>query len=157
MGAGAVVGAVANRTASGGPGIDPASFGQFSERQAMSANAARGAGAAASSGGLSGGALNAAAGAAAGPAGVAVAALQALHKTINTVASRMEQQAGHTGLEGSNPTAYPGGYPSYGSVSFPRNASTRRSASASSSSQTGAPSNPAASVSTGSVASNGKA
>jgi hypothetical protein len=31
----------------------------------------------------------------------------------------MEQQAGHAGMEGANPTAYPGGYPSYGSVRFP--------------------------------------
>ena len=111
MGAGALVGAVANRTAAGGPGVDPAAFGQFSERQAMSANTARGAG------GGGSGAL--AAGSAAGPAGVAVAALQAVHKTVNAVASRMEQQAGHAGLEGSNPTAYPAGYPTYGSVRLP--------------------------------------
>jgi hypothetical protein len=136
MGAGALVGAVANRSAGGGPGVDPASFGQFSERQAMSANAARGGGALASPGGgagaagaIAGGsggaaagasAKAAAAGAAAGPAGVAMAALQTLHKTINAVASRMEQQAGNAGMEGANPTAYPGGYPSYGSVRLPR-------------------------------------
>ena len=115
MGAGALVGAVANRTASGGPGLDPAAFGQFSERQAMSANAARGAGA--GSGGTPG-----VAAASAGPAGVAVAALQALHKTINAVGSRIEQQAGHAGLEGANPSAYPAGYPVYGSVRMPRGA-----------------------------------
>ncbi|MEY9911843.1 hypothetical protein ABIA35_008100 [Catenulispora sp. MAP12-49] len=113
IGAGALVGAVANRTASGGPGPDPAAFGQFSERQAMSANAGRGAGAGA--GGTAG--IGAAS---AGPAGVAVAALQALHKTINAVGSRMEQQAGHAGLEGANPSAYPAGYPMYGSVRMPR-------------------------------------
>lgn len=112
MGAGALVGAVANRTAGGGPGIDPGSFGQFSERQAMSANAARAGGAAARTG--------AGAAAAAGPAGFAVAGLQALHKTINAVASRMEQQAGHAGLPGANPTAYPGGYPTYGATRIPR-------------------------------------
>jgi hypothetical protein len=117
MGVGALVGAVANRTASGGPGIDPAAFGRFSERQALSANAARGAGAMASTGG-------AVAVGAAGPAGIAVAALQSLHKTINAVASRMEQQAAHAGMEGANPTAYPGGYPTYGSVRFPHIAST---------------------------------
>lgn len=153
MGAGALVGAVANRTASGGPGIDPASFGQFSERQALSANATRGAGAAAKAAGGVGGA----AAAAAGPVGIAVAGLQALHKTINTVASRMEQQAGHAGLEGSNPTAYPGGYPSYGAISLPRNSSTRGSASASSGSQGSKASTPAAAGSTGKAASNGKA
>ena len=114
MGAGALVGAVANRTAAGGPGVDPAAFGQFSERQAMSANVARGDGA--------GGSGASAVGSAAGHAGVAVAALQALHKTVNAVASRMEQQAGHAGLEGSNPTAYPAGYPTYGSVRLPRRA-----------------------------------
>lgn len=145
MGVGALVGAVANRSASGGPGIDPGGFGKFSERQAMSANAARGggsgggaadgagggsaAGAKAASGaagagaGAAGGATAAAAGVAAGPAGIAMAALQTLHKSINAVASRMEQQAGHAGLDGSNPTAYPGGYPSYGSVRMPRSGS----------------------------------
>jgi len=114
MGAGALVGAVANRTAAGGPGIDPSAFGQFSERQAMSANAARGAGSGASGASASG--------AAAGLAGAPVAALQTLHKTINAVASRLEQQAGHAGLEGANPTAYPAGYPTYGSVRMPRRA-----------------------------------
>ena len=126
MGAGAVVGAVANRTAGGGPGIDPSAFGQFSERQAMSANAARGAGAGAGAAGTSGAAASA------GPAGVAVAALQALHKTVNAVASRMEQQAGYAGLEGSNPSAYPAGYPMYGSVRMPRGALSSRSGKAAS-------------------------
>jgi hypothetical protein len=131
MGAGALVGAMANRTAGGGPGIDPAAFGQYSERQAMSANAARGAATASSgsagasaSGAATTGAAATAASAVAGPAGIAVAALQALHKTINTLASRMEQQAGHAGLEGANPTAYSAGYPSYGSVRLPRASST---------------------------------
>jgi hypothetical protein len=120
MGAGALVGAVANRTAGGGPGIDPAAFGQFSERQAMSANAARGVGVG-----------GAAAGSAGGRGGVAVAAIQTLHKTINAVASRLEQQAGHAGLEGANPTAYPAGYPMYGSVRMPRRpVSTRSDSSA---------------------------
>lgn len=62
----------------------------------------------------------AAVGAAAGPAGIAVVALQALHKTVNALASRMEQQAGHAGLDGANPTVYPSGYPSYGSIQSPR-------------------------------------
>ena len=144
MGTGALVGAVANRTAGGGPGIDPAAFGQFSERQALSANAARGGGAMASGGGSgaagaaaggsgaaaggSAAAAGAAASAVAGPAGIAVAALQALHKTVNAVASRMEQQAGHAGMEGANPTAYPGGYPSYGAVRLPRGSASRPSA-----------------------------
>ena len=131
MGLGALVGAVANRTAGGGAGIDPAAFSQFSERQAMSANAARGASASSASAAAGGtgtgagaaGAGAAAAGAVAGPAGIAVAALQSLHKTINAVASRMEQQAGHAGLEGANPTAYPAGYPSYGSVRLPKGSS----------------------------------
>ncbi|MBR7827554.1 hypothetical protein KDK95_14645 [Actinospica sp. MGRD01-02] len=156
MGVGALVGAVANRSAGGGPGIDPGGFGKFSERQAMSANAARGGGGGAdggaASGGIAGGAGSSsaagakaaggggasaaagggggaaagaatAAGAAAGPAGIAMAALQTLHKSINAVASRMEQQAGHAGLDGSNPTAYPGGYPSYGSVRVPKSGS----------------------------------
>ena len=134
MGTGALVGAVANRSAGGGPGIDPASFGQFSERQALSANAARGGSALASSGGgagASGAAAGAAGGggaaagamaasAAGGPVGIAVAAaIQTLQKTANAVASRMEQQAGHAGLDGANPTAYPAGYPSYGPIRLP--------------------------------------
>ena len=120
MGVGAIVGAVANRSASGGPGVDPSAFGQFSERQAMSANGARG------------GAASAAIKAAAGPAGVAAAAIQGLHKTINTVSSRMEQQAGHAGMDGANPTAYPGGYPSYGSIQFPKTSSDKASRTAAS-------------------------
>lgn len=161
MGAGALVGAVANRSSSGGPGIDPAGFGQFSERQAMSANAARGGGAMASAGGsggsgaATGGAGGAAAGAtgagaaaagaaasaAAGPAGIAVAALQALHKTVNAVASRMEQQAGHAGMEGANPTAFPGGYPSYGSVRLPSGSASSRSSGSGSAKPTGGAAN----------------
>jgi hypothetical protein len=133
MGVGALVGAVANRSAGGGSGIDPGAFGKFSENQAMSANAARGGGSAGSAGsqaaagasataggGAAGGAAKAAAGAAAGPAGFALAAVQTLHKTINAVASRMEQQAGNAGMDGANPTAYPGGFPSYGPVRMPK-------------------------------------
>lgn len=121
MGAGALVGAVANRTASGGPGIDPAGFGQFSERQALAANTARAAAASGSFGdGLAVGK--------AGGAGVAAVALQSLHKTINAVASRMEQQAGHAGMDGANPTAYPGGYPSYGPVRLSRSYTSRSTA-----------------------------
>lgn len=136
MGLGAVVGAVANRSSGGGPGMDPAGFGSFSERQAMSANAARGGSAAASTsagaggGGAAAGATGAAgasaaaaAGAVAGPVGFAVAAAQTLQKTINAVSSRMEQQAGNAGLDGANPTAYPGGYPTYGSVRLPKSGS----------------------------------
>ncbi|WP_194909736.1 hypothetical protein [Catenulispora rubra] len=144
MGAGAVVGAVANRTAGGGPGVDPAAFGQFSERQAMSANAARGAGA--------GAVGRAGIGAASGPAGVAVAAVQALHKTINAVASRMEQQAGYAGLEGANPSAYPAGYPMYGSVRMPRGAISSRS-----SGSTGEASDSATGAPTSKATNNGKA
>ena len=156
MGVGALVGAVANRSAGGGHGIDPAGFGQFSERQAMSANAARGGGAASSgaagagagsagggaAGAAGGGAAAAGAAAAAGPAGIAVAALQTLHKTINAVASRMEQQAGNAGLDGANPTAYPGGYPSYGPVRMPKSGSDQSGASSGSAAQSGATSKP---------------
>ena len=120
MGVGAVVGAVANRGSGGGAGIDPAGFGQFSEREAMSANAARGGGAKQAGGAAAGKAAAALGSVAAGPVGVAATALQALHKTVNTVASRMEQQASHAGLGGANPTAYPGGYPTYGPVQLRR-------------------------------------
>jgi hypothetical protein len=162
MGVGALVGAVANRSAGGGPGIDPAGFGKFSERQAMSANAARGGGAASSgaagagAGGAGGGAAGAAgggaaaggaaaaAGAAAGPAGIAVVALQTLHKTVNAVASRMEQQAGNAGLDGANPTAYPGGYPSYGPIRTPKSGSNQSRTSSGSATQSGATSKPSA-------------
>ena len=136
MGLGAVVGAVANRSAGGGAGVDPGAFGKFSERQAMSAHAARGGGETAAgsraadgaaTGGAAGGGAATAAGAAAGPAGFAVAALQSLHKTINSVASRMEQQAGNAGLDGANPTAYPAGFPAYGSVRMPKRGSNQSS------------------------------
>lgn len=159
MGAGALVGMVANRSAAGGPGIDPASFGQFSERQAMAANAARAGGVAlpGSSGGVGavGGGTTAAG--VSGSAGTAVAALQMLHKTINAVASRMEQQAGHAGLEGANPTAHPGGFPSYGAARLPGFSAPRALTAFSSNRGTTTPSNPATTGSTGGVVSSGKA
>jgi hypothetical protein len=85
-----------------------------------------------------------------------MAAVQSLHKTINAVASRMEQQAGHAGLEGANPTAYPGGYPTYGSVRFPRGSSTRAVASTSAGNQSNSTSNPAVPEPAGSAALSGK-
>jgi hypothetical protein len=124
MGMGALVGAVANRSAGGGPGIDPAVFGRFSERQAMSANAGRAnAGSSGGAGSPAGGSTSGAAGAlssGAGPGAIAAAALQTLHKTVNAMASRMEQQAGHGGFEGANPIAYPAGYPAYGPIRMPQ-------------------------------------
>lgn len=104
MGAGAAVGALA---ASGHGGVEPGAFQEFSERRAMSASAAR------SGGSISAGAGGTGkAGAALGPvAAAAITAAASLQKTINAVTSRMEQTAGHGGVEGASPTAHPAGFP----------------------------------------------
>lgn len=120
MGLGALIGAGAGRAAGGGASVDPGAFGSFSEGRSMAAAASRataGASAAGTGTGSAGSAAAAAGGAAGGPiglavAGAAVAGMQAMQKTINTLVSRMEQTAGHGGMDGANPTAYPAGFPS---------------------------------------------
>jgi hypothetical protein len=41
------------------------------------------------------------------------AGLQAAQKGLNTLAGRMEQTAGHAGIQGANPYAQPAGTPRY--------------------------------------------
>jgi hypothetical protein len=111
MGLAALVGAVANRGGGGG-GVDPGVFAQSGEPHALAARAGwvggRMPGGLAPAGESPGGALG----------GVVVAA-QVLQRTINAVSARMEQHAGHAGIEGGFPMAYPAGYPTYGPVRLP--------------------------------------
>lgn len=140
-GLGALLGFAAGRgsaDASGGApgGVDPDQFGQHAENRTMGSFAARNAGTAAETGASSAasaaggeaagaGAAGAGAGAAgagaaaAGSAGVAVPLLLAVkgaqlaQRAANSLVGRMEQTAGHAGLGGASPHAYPAGQPRY--------------------------------------------
>ncbi len=120
MGLGALVGAGAGRAAGGGGGsVDPGAFGSFSEGRSMAAAASRAtAGAASAEPGAGGGTgvAGSAAGGSMGAAitGAAVTGMQTMQKTITALVSRMEQTAGHAGVDGANPTAYPAGFPTGG-------------------------------------------
>jgi hypothetical protein len=71
---------------------------------------APGGGAASGAAGVGGG--TAAAGGGAVGAGIG-AGLQMAQKALNTLAGRMEQTAGHAGIQGANPYAQPAGTPRY--------------------------------------------
>jgi hypothetical protein len=107
MGLAALAGAGANRGTGGGSPIDPGAFGSFSEGRSMAAAASR-----MPADGTAAAAAKAAGGAALGVGGIATSGMQAMQKTLNTLVSRMEQMAGHGGMDGANPTAYPAGFPS---------------------------------------------
>jgi hypothetical protein len=114
MGVGALAGAAAS-AGGGGGGVDPGSFTSHSQAQSMAAATQRSGGAigeqAAGGAAAKAGAAGKAAGVA-GPVGAAaVAVARGLQATVNAVASRMEQTAGHGGVQGTNPTAYPAGFP----------------------------------------------
>ena len=114
MGIGALAGAAAGHGAAGG-GVDPGSFAAHSQAQTMAAASQRSGGAvgeqAASGAAAKAGAVGKIAGVA-GPVGAAaVAVARGLQTTVNAVASRMEQTAGHSGAQGANPSAYPAGFP----------------------------------------------
>jgi len=114
MGVGALAGAAAS-AGGGGGGVDPGSFTSHSQAQSMAAATQRSGGAigeqAAGGAAATAGAAGKAAGVA-GPVGAAaVAVARGLQATVNAVASRMEQTAGHGGIQGANPTAYPAGFP----------------------------------------------
>lgn len=126
-------------TGGGAPGgVDPDQFGRHAENRTMGSFAARNSGAAetgassaaGAAGGEAAGAGAAGAGAAgagaagagaaaAGTAGVAVPLLLAVkgaqlaQRAANSLVGRMEQTAGHAGLRGAAPYAYPAGQPRY--------------------------------------------
>lgn len=80
-------------------GMDPEHFGQAAEARTLASMAARGnAGAATAGRGMGGGAL---------------AALDLAQRAANSLTGRMEQTAGHAGLQGHNPNPYVAGYPQY--------------------------------------------
>lgn len=124
-GLGALLGFAAGRlsspTAAAGQaaGISPEEFGQESANRTMASFATKtaagqGAGAAVASGGAAGGTGAAAAGAAAaatGPIGLAIAGVTMAQKAVNSLTGRMEQMAGHAGIQGANPYAMPAGQP----------------------------------------------
>ena len=115
MGVGALAGAAASAGGGGGGGVDPGSFAAHSQGQSMAAAAQRSGGAIGEQDAGGAAAKAGAAGKAAGVAGpvgaAAVAVARGLQATVNAVASRMEQTAGHGGIQGANPTAYPAGFP----------------------------------------------
>ncbi|WP_189168036.1 hypothetical protein [Pilimelia anulata] len=130
----AMVGFGSNATNRGGgpaQGVDPDQFSQAAEARTMAAHSSRAgasagkAGAAAGASGASGSGAAAGAGAAgAATGGAAVAAfavkagLDGAQKTVNSMANRSEQMAGHAGLDGQ-PHANPAGYPRHASPQWP--------------------------------------
>jgi hypothetical protein len=127
--AGRLNGSSAGAGAPGVPsGLAGDDFTAASEQRTLAAHTSRtssaGAGAGAGAGGSaagSGAAAGAAPGAAAaaGPVLVVAAALDAAQRAANALTGRMEQTAGHAGLDG-NPHPYPAGYPRHAPVPFPR-------------------------------------
>jgi hypothetical protein len=121
-GLGALLGFAAGRAGSGGGGpvgVNPAMFSQAAEARTMSgvSTAAVGesgaaAGSSAGAGAAGAGGL-AAAGAIAGPLVVAAAGVDLAQRAVNSLTGRMEQMAGHAGIDGANPYARPAGHPQY--------------------------------------------
>jgi hypothetical protein len=127
----AVLGFAAGRATGGGgapAGIEPNEFSRRMEQRTMarmdgadglSGDGASGtAGATASASTASAGTAATAGGAAAaagtaGVAGVAVAGARMAQQAINSLTGRMEQTAGHAGMQGANPYAQPAGAPRY--------------------------------------------
>jgi hypothetical protein len=113
-GLGAMLGFAAGRMASrsGVPaGTEPDEFSRVAEARTMArmqGAAELGSGgraAAAGAAGFAGGAF------AAGPAGMAAAGLGMAQRAVNSLTGRMEQMAGHAGIQGANPYAQPAGPP----------------------------------------------
>ncbi|MET8139870.1 hypothetical protein ABZU32_06115 [Sphaerisporangium sp. NPDC005288] len=108
-GLGALLGFAASRAGSGvgsgaPTGVDPDEFSQASEARTMASFAHSGDGASAAAG--------AGTAAASGPAAVAVSALQAAQRAINSLSGGMDQMAAHAGM-GGRPASYPAGVPPY--------------------------------------------
>lgn len=120
-GLGALLGFAAGRLSSPAAGagqaggISAEEFGQESANRTMASFAAKtaagqGAGAAVAGGGTSGAAAGAAV-AATGPIGLAIAGATMAQRAVNSLTGRMEQMAGHAGIQGANPYAMPAGQP----------------------------------------------
>ncbi|MGW4637103.1 hypothetical protein ACWEN6_01180 [Sphaerisporangium sp. NPDC004334] len=108
-GLGALLGFAAGRASSavesGAPtGVEPGEFSQASEARTMASFARSGDGASAGAG--------AGTAAAAGPAALAVSAVQAAQKAINSLSGGMDQMAAHAGM-GGRPASYAAGVPPY--------------------------------------------
>ena len=88
-------------------------FEAASTQRALSTHAAR-------TGGGMGAAGKAAGGSVAGGLAAVAAALDAAQRATNALVGRMEQTAGHAGLEGAHPHPYPAGYPRQTPASFSR-------------------------------------
>jgi hypothetical protein len=125
----ALLGFAAGRATGGGgvpAGIEPSEFSRRMEQRTMArmggadgltgdgASSIAGATAPASTAtaGTAAGGAAAAAGTA-GVAGVAVAGARMAQQAINSLTGRMEQTAGHAGMQGANPYAQPAGTPRY--------------------------------------------
>jgi hypothetical protein len=110
-GLGAVLGFAAGRLTAdgGGPGgIEPDEFSRRAESRTMAGldgaatRPGSGAGAAPAAGGASA--------AGAGGAGLIAAGISMAQRAANSLSGRMEQMAGHAGIQGANPYAQPAGY-----------------------------------------------
>lgn len=116
-GLGALLGFAGGRLSAGGgtpSGASPDEFGQQAANETMAAFARRnvlGQAAGAAGGGAGGGIGGAAA--AAGPIGLAIAGVTMAQRAVNSLTGRMEQMAGHAGIQGANPYAQPAGQPQH--------------------------------------------
>lgn len=118
-GLGALLGFAGGRLSAGAAGgapsgASPDEFGQQTANQTMAAFARRnvaGQAAGAAGGGAAGGIGGAAA--AAGPIGLAIAGVTMAQRAVNSLTGRMEQMAGHAGIQGANPYAQPAGQPQH--------------------------------------------
>ena len=127
-GLGALLGFTAGRlTADGGAsGVDPSEFSRVAEARTMRSAEVRGGltpdGGTAEAGGAAARASGPARGAAAGagdPVATVAFGLGMAQRAVNSVTGRMEQMAGHAGLQGANPYAQPAGHPRHsGAVPF---------------------------------------
>jgi hypothetical protein len=116
-GLGAVLGFAAGwlTAGGGGPGgVEPDEFSRRAESRTMaglegaSARSSSRAGSTTAAGGA--GTAGASAGVAAGGVGLVAAGISMAQRAANSLSGRMEQMAGHAGIQGANPYAQPAGY-----------------------------------------------
>jgi hypothetical protein len=112
-GLGALIGFGAGRMTAGGgtpAGVEPDEFSRRIEARTMAGLEGAPSGASMPSAAGAGAAGRAAG---AGAAGVAAAAATTAQRAVNALTGRMEQMAGHAGIQGANPYAQPAGPPRY--------------------------------------------
>ncbi|GHJ45919.1 hypothetical protein Cs7R123_32610 [Catellatospora sp. TT07R-123] len=113
-----LLGFAAGRANSGGGpvGVNPAQFAQVSEARTMASAGAQGGLAVGGPAGAGAGAGTGAAGvlgAAVWPVAVAAAGIDMAQRAVNSLSGRMEQMAGHAGIQGAQPHGRPAGHPQF--------------------------------------------